>query len=195
MNEQNITKDQYIGVFVALVVVGGMFFGLSFLYKSFGMKSEPETNKEINNPTVSNLENIETLPEDVKMVKEEDKPIINRIQTIKNMEIKTTVEGTGVEAKVGDTVNVHYTGKLTDGTVFDSSIPRGQTFEFRLGEGRVIAGWEEGVKGMKVGEKRTLTIPGNMAYGSSGVPNRGKEGYLIPPNATLVFDVELVSIK
>jgi FKBP-type peptidyl-prolyl cis-trans isomerase len=111
------------------------------------------------------------------------------------LNIQTTKEGAGVGASVGDVVVVHYTGKLTDGKVFDSSIPRGQPFEFRLGEGMVIAGWEEGIKGMKVGEKRTLTIPGNMAYGSNGVPNRGSEGYLIPPNATLVFDVELLAVK
>lgn len=99
-----------------------------------------------------------------------------------------------VTAQKGDTVFVQYTGKLTDGTVFDSSIPRGQPFSFKLGSGMVIAGWEKGILGMHVGEKKTLTIAPADGYGANGVPN-GRGGYVIPPNATLVFDVELVDVK
>lgn len=99
-----------------------------------------------------------------------------------------------VTAQKGDTVFVQYTGKLTDGTVFDSSIPRGQPFAFKLGAGMVIAGWEKGILGMKVGEKKTLTIPAADGYGAAGVPDQ-QGGYVIPPNATLVFDVELVDVK
>ncbi|OGW68741.1 MAG: peptidylprolyl isomerase [Nitrospirae bacterium RIFCSPLOWO2_01_FULL_62_17] len=97
--------------------------------------------------------------------------------------------GTGAEAKAGQTVSVHYTGWLTDGKKFDSSVDRKQPFEFPLGMGRVIKGWDEGVQGMKVGGKRKLTIPAALGYGSRGA------GGAIPPNATLTFDVELLGIK
>jgi len=104
------------------------------------------------------------------------------------LKIKDDTVGTGTEAKNGDRVNVHYTGWLTDGTKFDSSKDRGQPFAFTLGAGEVIPGWDQGVVGMKVGGKRTLTIPPDLGYGAQGA------GGVIPPNATLVFEVELVSV-
>lgn len=96
--------------------------------------------------------------------------------------------GTGQEAKKGDHVQVHYTGWLTSGKKFDSSVG-GKPFEFRIGNGDVIKGWEEGVTGMKVGGKRQLRIPPDLAYGKDGYPGA------IPPNATLIFDIQLVAIK
>jgi protein-disulfide isomerase len=99
------------------------------------------------------------------------------------------VVGKGREAKSGDTISVHYTGTLTDGSVFDSSKKRGTPFEFELGKGRVIKGWEQGLVGLKVGGRRKLTIPPDLAYGDRGMPP------VIPPRSVLVFDVELVDVK
>ena len=98
-------------------------------------------------------------------------------------------EGSGVQAENGKTVSVHYTGKLTDGTKFDSSLDRNQPIEFVLGQGRVIKGWDEGISYLKVGGKATFIIPSDLAYGERGA------GGVIPPNATLIFDVELVDVK
>ncbi len=97
--------------------------------------------------------------------------------------------GDGAEAKAGKVVDVHYTGWLLDGTKFDSSVDRGKPFSFHLGAGEVIRGWDEGVAGMKVGGKRKLRIPAELGYGSRGA------GGVIPGNATLIFDVELLGVK
>lgn len=98
-------------------------------------------------------------------------------------------EGTGDKPEKGDTVKVHYTGKLEDGTVFDSSVKRGVPIEFQLGVGRVIKGWDEGIADMKEGGKRQLIIPPDLGYGVNGYPP------VIPPNSTLIFDVELVEVN
>jgi len=97
--------------------------------------------------------------------------------------------GTGPAAKTGDHVIVHYTGTLTDGTKFDSSVDRGEPFDFGLGAGQVIKGWDQGVVGMKKGGKRKLTIPPELGYGKQGSPPK------IPPDATLVFEIELIGIQ
>ena len=97
--------------------------------------------------------------------------------------------GSGASPRQGQKVSVHYTGWLTNGTKFDSSLDRGQPFSFSLGQGQVIRGWDEGVASMKVGGKRKLTIPPDLAYGPGGHPP------VIPPNSTLVFDVELLGIQ
>lgn len=102
--------------------------------------------------------------------------------------IEELVEGDGAIATAGQTVSVHYTGWLTDGTKFDSSKDRNEPFEFALGKGWVIRGWDEGVQGMKIGGTRKLTIPADLGYGARGA------GGVIPPNATLVFEVELLDL-
>lgn len=107
---------------------------------------------------------------------------------IQGMKVEILKEGTGEGAKVGDNVKVDYNGTLTDGTKFDSSIGRAP-FEYTLGQNRVIQGWELGLVGMKVGEKRKLTIPPELGYGASGAGN------IIPPNATLVFEIDMLSIN
>jgi FKBP-type peptidyl-prolyl cis-trans isomerase len=106
------------------------------------------------------------------------------------LEVIDLVVGQGAEATAGKTVSVHYTGTLTNGKKFDSSLDRGQPFKFPLGAGRVIKGWDQGVAGMKVGGKRKLTIPPELAYGNQDVG-----GGLIPPNSTLVFEVELRGVS
>jgi FKBP-type peptidyl-prolyl cis-trans isomerase FkpA len=104
------------------------------------------------------------------------------------LEIQDLQVGNGAEAKAGAVVSVHYTGWLTNGTKFDSSLDRGKPFQFQLGAGQVIKGWDQGVAGMKIGGKRKLTIPPDLGYGA-----RGAAG-VIPPNATLVFEVELLGV-
>ena len=109
--------------------------------------------------------------------------------TSSGLAYKIIKKGTGAKAEAGKTVSVHYTGKLSDGTKFDSSYDRNQPIEFELGRGRVIKGWDEGISLLNVGSKATFIIPPDLAYGARGA------GGVIPPNATLIFDVELVEIK
>jgi len=108
---------------------------------------------------------------------------------MEKLKIEDITIGTGSEVKTGDTVVMHYSGTLEDGTKFDSSYDRGEPFETQIGVGQVIKGWDEGVPGMKVGGKRKLTIPSELAYGERGAGN------VIPPFATLIFEVELLQIK
>lgn len=157
-----------IVILVVIAVVGGMAY----------------TNKgnQINEPSVQGQDNV---PSPTASDKMED----TMVEEPEDLVIEDIEEGTGDEVVEGSTVNVHYTGTLTDGTTFDSSRDRGQTFEFVVGEGQVIEGWDQGLLGMKVGGIRRLTIPPALAYGKNGA------GGIIPPNATLVFEIELVSVE
>lgn len=113
----------------------------------------------------------------------------DEVTTPSGLKYSDQVIGSGPVAVAGKTVSVHYTGWLTNGQKFDSSVDRGQPFSFPLGAGRVIKGWDEGVQGMKVGGKRKLTIPSELGYGTRGA------GGVIPPNSILVFDVELLGVQ
>lgn len=108
---------------------------------------------------------------------------------ITELKVEKYVEGSGAQAVKGQTVRVHYTGTLENGTKFDSSRDRGEPIEFPLGQGHVISGWDEGISQLKVGDKAKLTIPAHMGYGERGIPG------VIPGGATLIFDVELVDAK
>lgn len=183
----NGTRNQTIGVIVSLLVVG--YFLGSFIYKE---KTASQTVSSAgSNATVTEATNASAASTAstastaaANSSTQSTKPTMEP----KDLEIKVTKPGTGAKTKKGDLVSVHYTGKLVNGTVFDSSIQRGTPIQFALGEGRVIQGWEQGILGMQVGEKRTLTIPSKLGYGEQGA------GGVIPPNATLIFDVELVKI-
>ncbi|MFN2432369.1 MAG: FKBP-type peptidyl-prolyl cis-trans isomerase [Gemmatimonadota bacterium] len=129
----------------------------------------------------------------------EEEPIASKEDQVNDAELTTTgsglkykdlSEGSGEEASRGEVAVVHYTGWLVDGTKFDSSLDRGTPFEFPVGGGRVIKGWDEGVAGMKVGGRRRLVIPADLGYGATGTP-----GGPIPPGATLIFEVELLEVK
>lgn len=115
-------------------------------------------------------------------------PSENVVTTDSGLKYVDLVEGTGATPQAGQTVVVHYTGTLEDGTKFDSSRDRNRPFSFRLGAGQVIRGWDEGISTMKVGGQRRLIIPPDLGYGARGA------GGVIPPNATLIFDVELLRI-
>lgn len=128
-------------------------------------------------------------PQTMTQDQNENEPIDSSQATAQTLLVEDTQVGTGEEAIAGKTITVHYTGTFQDGTKFDSSLDRGEPFSLVLGEGRVIAGWEQGLLGMKVGGKRKLTIPPSLAYGENGIPGA------IPPNSTLIFQVELLAVE
>jgi len=169
----------FISAFVVLIVIGG---GLYFASVIFNNKDEidkinmNEDKKKLIFPGEANLQQAtQEQPQESQEFGDE-----LRAEIIK--------EGTGQEAKNGDKVTVHYVGVLEDGTKFDSSVDRGQPFQFALGAGQVIQGWDLGVVGMKIGEIRRLYIPSVYGYGEQGAGNS------IPPNANLIFEIELLGL-
>lgn len=164
-----MTKSVFI-YFILIIAIGATGWALF-------LKGGGETDMDVLSATESSMVDDEGTGEGAETV------------TLDNgLQYQDLVSGDGPEIAAGQVAEVHYTGWLADGTKFDSSVDRGETFTFPLGAGMVIKGWDIGVEGMKVGGKRKLTIPPDLAYGDSGA------GGLIPPGATLVFDVELISI-
>jgi peptidylprolyl isomerase len=161
-------KSLYITIFlVVLVAVGGYFV--------FKIPS-PVINQQLQEETLSdNIESVDTSTLGVETTMNDQ------------LEIVDEVLGTGIEAVAGKSVTVNYSGTLTDGTKFDSSYDRNEPFVFNLGAGEVIVGWDQGVVGMKVGGKRKLVIPPSLGYGSADLG-------VIPPNSTLVFEIELLKV-
>ncbi len=156
-----------VGVVAVVLIVAICFFVCK---KSSTSSNELTTTSEEQPDEVNNLD------KDVQEVEMSD------------LIVEDLVQGNGTEAVDGKMVTVHYTGTLTDGTKFDSSVDRGTPFNFQLGIGQVIKGWDQGVKGMKVGGKRKLTIPPSLGYGSRAIGP-------IPANSTLIFEVELLDVK
>ena len=163
-----MNRNKWIAVSTGIVVVAVLLFGGNLA--SMFTATQQSVGQQI---TQQNMEN--------------NTGNVNQ-ENVAPLQILDTVIGTGEEAKIGDTVTVHYTGTLTNGQKFDSSVDRNMPFEFTLGEGKVIRGWEEGFAGMKVGGKRQLIIAPEYAYGNQQVGP-------IPPNSTLVFDVELLGVS
>lgn len=162
-----------IGVITLILVVVGVF---SF---TKGDSQQNQATQDVN------LESQNSTPAPLAT----ESATLNPIAMNNDLVIEDIKVGTGDEAVAGKKVTVNYKGTLTNGTQFDSSYDRGTPFTFNLGAGEVIQGWDNGVKGMKVGGKRKLTIPPQLGYGERGAGN------LIPPNATLIFEVELLKVE
>ncbi len=172
--EDNSTDQFNIFSFLGYILaVGLVTFGLIYFFKANNNISPVAENTPVGENVVSKeITDKNTMQENVTELKIDD-----------------LIVGTGDEAVAGKDISVHYTGTLVDGTKFDSSKDRGEPFEFTLGAGQVIKGWDQGFAGMKVGGKRRLVIPSSLGYGEQGAAG------LIPPNATLIFEVELLGVK
>jgi len=183
--EKEVNKGNvYFYIFVLLLIL----VLLSVLYKNYKPLALPVTTQE--DRTINNLDNNGL---DNNLEPEINKNNMNENNATNTVPTKTEDKVERV-VKNGDTVFVHYTGTLENGTKFDSSVDRGLPFDFVVGAGRVIKGWDQGLLGMKVGEKKRLVLPPDLAYGPAGIS--APDGtVVIPPNATLIFDIELISIK
>ena len=172
----NVTGTGIAVALAVIVALGFLALGTPLL-SSFGGVAPAQEEMTVGTTTISTT----TAPMDLALNPSEPLPT--------DLVVTDLVVGSGPEATTGSTVSVNYVGALPDGTVFDASANHGGAFTFPLGAGQVIRGWDEGVKGMKVGGKRRLVIPPGLAYGDQAV------GGVIPANATLVFEVELVSVQ
>ena len=166
---RKISRNEYIGIVVVIAVAITFFVGINFWSVIFGGGSS--NNNQSDTTSQNNQQSMDN-----------------------NITKNILVEGAGDVSVAGDTITVNYVGMLQDGTKFDSSYDRGTPFSFTLGAGNVIKGWDDGLIGSKAGEKLSLTIPSVFAYGPNGIPD-GKGGYVIPKNATLVFNIEVLGIK
>ena len=181
-------KNMIWWVIIVILVIGGL------VYITINNKSENaiEENAEVAE-NVSNETSVENPVVEEKVAESATNNKVENTTTQNGLKITITKQGTGAVAKAGDTVAMNYTGRLTNGTVFDSNVDpkfnHVDPFVFSLGGGQVIQGWDVGIVGMKEGEKRTLEISPEMGYGERGA------GASIPPNATLIFEVELLAIK
>jgi FKBP-type peptidyl-prolyl cis-trans isomerase len=173
---KKLGKNEKTAVFVSLAIILFFFAAASVVGFVFQEKIVDEDGLSKNSASLGEL-----------IVETQKAPEALEIIDINGMKIVDTIIGTGEEAVAGKIVTVHYTGTLIDGSKFDSSLDRGQPFQFVLGAGQVIQGWEQGFTGMKVGGKRSLMIPANMAYGDRAIG-------IIPANSTLLFDVELLAV-
>jgi len=180
---RKLSKGEGIAVGVAVVLVFGLFFGGAALLNFF-TPSNDSLSYEDNDNGLGGMLN-EPTPTPTPLPTNQPKPTMTQPQ---GLQINDTKIGTGAEAVAGKTITVHYTGTFTNGQKFDSSRDRGQPFSFVLGAGQVIAGWEQGFAGMKVGGTRKIVVPPELGYG----PN---DYYTIPGNSTLLFDVELLDVK
>jgi FKBP-type peptidyl-prolyl cis-trans isomerase len=186
-----MTHTQYITTAIAvslavIVAIGLMFYGPGIFTPFNHTQSETETlTQEQSSTTPMDTQQ----PGNPSMGAQPGHASAAPQKLPTELTMTDTVVGTGAEAKAGQQVTVNYVGMLPDGTVFDASSKHGQAFTFALGAGQVIKGWDMGVAGMKVGGKRRLIIPPAYGYGAQGAGN------IIPPNATLIFDVELVAVK
>jgi peptidylprolyl isomerase len=169
------------GIFLSVVL---MFVCVGILvFTQISGKQNTAIATQLTQPTTTVTQENNTL------IKSNTMSEANVVTTPSGLKYVELVAGTGETPKTGENVNVHYVGTLEDGTKFDSSRDRGQPFSFKIGIGQVIKGWDEGVITMQVGGRRQLIIPSELGYGARGA------GGVIPPNATLIFDVELLGVK
>jgi len=185
----------YSAIIVILVLLVALL-SISLMNGKDGQVVQKTSLQEINedNKSKDNMQdNTQDNTQD-NMNDKNKKEVLEKVEQENGLVIEVIEKAGGAIAEPGKTVFVHYTGKLEDGTVFDSSIQRGTPIDFELGSGRVIRGWDEGILGMNVGEKRILTIPAALGYGDKGV-TLPDGTVLIPAGATLIFDVELMDVK
>ena len=166
---KKINRKQWIAVFVSFAVIIVFFTTGRDFVSFFNSGNKATLNTEINTM--------------------DSAPSNSFSSSVSGFEIQDITVGVGPEAMAGKIITVNYSGAFTDGRVFDSSYKRNTPFEFTLGAGQVIAGWDKGFDGMKVGGKRRLIVPPAFGYGPAGMPN------LIPPNSTLIFEVELLGVR